>query len=290
MHVAITGGARGIGLEIARAASTRGATVSIGDLDGALAADAAAGLRHASGFALDVCDRDSFSEFLGAAESQSGSVDVLVNNAGVMLIGPFIGADEQRARRMLDVNIGGVITGMQLVLPKMVERGHGHVVNMASTAGKIAARGAAVYCGTKSAVIAITESVQAELRGTGVTLSMVLPGPVNTELSVSIGAAAGVKPIGPEVVAREALRAIEKRLGIVYAPRSVAAAIAPVAMLPRPARDRVLWAMGAHDALFENPPARASYDRRALGIDEPAASPVPTSDPTSAGGGSDGGH
>jgi len=264
-HVVITGGGRGIGLAIGCAASARGATVSIGDLDGGLAAEVAATVPNLSGFALDVCDRASFSAFLDAAEAQNGRIDVLVNNAGVMLIGPFVGSDERRAQRMLDVNVMGVITGMQLVLPRMLAHGAGQVVNMASTAGKVAARGAAVYCGSKAAVIAITESVQAEVRGTGVSISMVLPGPVKTELAVGIGKAAGVKEIGPEVVAGEVMRAIEKRLPVVYAPRSVAAAIAPVGALPRAVRDRLLWAMGAHDALFNNAPQRARYDERALG-------------------------
>ncbi|MHB8694429.1 MAG: SDR family NAD(P)-dependent oxidoreductase, partial [Solirubrobacteraceae bacterium] len=196
-HVAITGGARGIGRAIAQDAAARGATISIGDLDSGLAAETAAALPTAASFSLDVCDRASFQRFLDDAEERFGPIDILVNNAGVMLIGPFLGSDPDRWRRMLDINVGGVITGMQLMLPRMLERGHGHVVNMASTAGKVAARGSAVYCGSKSAVIAITESVQAELRDSDVALSMVLPGPVKTELATGIGTAVGVKEIGP---------------------------------------------------------------------------------------------
>ena len=264
-HVAITGGARGIGRAIAEAAAARGATVSIGDLDHGLAAEIAAGMRHAASFPLDVCDRGSFERFLDGAEERFGPIDILVNNAGVMLIGPFVGSDPDRWRRMLDINVGGVITGMQLMLPRMLERGHGQIVNMASTAGKVAARGSAVYCGSKSAVIAITESVQAELRDTDVAVSMVLPGPVKTELATGIGTAIGVKEIGPEAVAREVLRAIERRLPIVYAPRSVGPMLAPMAALPRPLRDRLLWAMGAHTALYDfDERDRTAYDNRAL--------------------------
>jgi NADP-dependent 3-hydroxy acid dehydrogenase YdfG len=273
-HVAVTGAARGIGRAIAQAAAARGATVSIGDLDAGLAAETAAALPQGAAFPLDVCDRASFTRFLDSAEQRFGPIDILVNNAGIMLIGPFIGSDARRWQKMLDVNVGGVITGMQLMLPRMLERREGHVVNMASTAGKIAARGSAVYCGTKSAVIAITESVQAELRGTDVALSMVLPGPVKTELATGIGKAIGVKEIGPEVVAKEVMRAIEHRLPSVYAPRSVGPMLAPMPALPRPIRDRLLWALGAHSALYEfNEGDRAAYDARALQATASAQAP-----------------
>ncbi|MHB8694493.1 MAG: short-chain dehydrogenase, partial [Solirubrobacteraceae bacterium] len=118
---------------------------------------------------------------------------------------------------------------------------------------------------SKSAVNANTESVQAELRDSDVALSMVLPGPVKTELATGIGTAVGVKEIGPEVVASQVMRAIERRLPVVYAPRSVGPMLAPMAALPRPIRDRLLWAMGAHTALYDfDEHERTAYDNRAL--------------------------
>src|SRR5262249_44599889 len=114
-------------------------------------------------------------------------------------------------------------------------------------------------------VIAITESVQAELRGTGVQVSMVLPGPVKTDLAAGIGAAKGVKEIGPHDVAVAIMRAIDKRLLQVYVPREVGPMLAPMAALPRGVKDRMLWAMGAHTALYDvSEDERSAYNERSL--------------------------
>ena len=99
-----------------------------------------------------------------------------------MPIGPFTGEDDATARRMIDINLHGVIYGMKLVLPGMRERGRGHVVNLASQAGKAGLPGGATYCATKHAVIGLSEAVRAELRDTEIEVSVVMPAVVNTEL------------------------------------------------------------------------------------------------------------
>jgi NAD(P)-dependent dehydrogenase (short-subunit alcohol dehydrogenase family) len=134
---AITGGARGIGLAIATALSRKGARVAIGDLDLELAQKAAEGLGGgAVAFDLDVTDRESFTGFVDAAEKAVGPIDILVNNAGIMPAGPFLEESDETAMRQFDINVHGVILGMKIVLPRMIERRSGHVVNIASQAGK----------------------------------------------------------------------------------------------------------------------------------------------------------
>ena len=110
LHVAITGGARGIGEATAARLRREGARVTLGDVD-ADAVRATAARLGAHGEALDVTDRDSFTAFLDAAEAAQGPIDVLVNNAGIMPIGPFVEEPDSVARRQFDINVHGVILG-----------------------------------------------------------------------------------------------------------------------------------------------------------------------------------
>ena len=175
--VVITGAARGIGLATAKEFVAAGARVALGDLDEALAKEAAAELgAKASGHRLDVTDKASFAAFLAAAEQQHGRpVDVLVNNAGVMPNGAFLDQEDRIDRLTMDVNVYGVIHGMRLALPGMIERGHGHVVNVASLAGKFPIKGLAVYNASKYAVVGLTAATRLEPEGTGVSLTRRAP-------------------------------------------------------------------------------------------------------------------
>ena len=186
--VAITGGARGIGRVTAQALLRQGVRVAIGDVDLPAAQQTAAELsdRSAVGLPLDVTERASFAEFLDTAEAQLGPVDVLINNAGIMPIGPFLDEDDATARRILDINVLGVILGMKLALPRMTARGRGHVVNIASQAGKYGFPGGATYCASKAAVINLSRAVRKELRGSGVEISLISPVAVNTELGLGL--------------------------------------------------------------------------------------------------------
>ena len=182
--VAITGAARGIGRATAEALVREGATVAIGDLDLEVAERTAEEIGpRAAAFALDVTDRASFESFLESVEARFGAVDALINNAGIMLLGPFVDEDDATARRMIDINVHGVMLGMKLALPRFVARGEGHLINIASAAGKAPYPGGAAYCGTKHFVVGVSETVRGELRGTGVDLSVVMPVVVDTELA-----------------------------------------------------------------------------------------------------------
>src|SRR5262249_19209195 len=145
--VAITGGARGIGLATARAFAAAGASVAIGDVDDEAAA-AAAVQTGATAHLLDVRDPASFATFFGAI----GVPDVLVNNAGIAHADSFVNTPPELRDLQIDVNLRGVVNGMAAVIPSMIERGHGHVVNVASLAGRIPIPGAAIFSAPTFAV------------------------------------------------------------------------------------------------------------------------------------------
>src|SRR6185312_9766372 len=162
---AITGAARGIGKATAQAFLRQGMKVAIGDVDLAAAQQTASELgQRTIALPLDVTERESFARFLDEAEKQLGPLDVLVNNAGIMPLGRFVDEDDITARRIIDINLHGVILGMKLGLERMVARNHGHIVNIASQAGKFGAPGGATYSATKHAVVGLTEAVRGELR------------------------------------------------------------------------------------------------------------------------------
>jgi hypothetical protein len=202
---AVTGGARGIGLAIATALARTGTRVAIGDLDGDLAARRAASW-GGTGLGVDVRDEQSYAQFL----DQVGPVDILVNNAGVAVAGNYLETTAAEHTLQIEVNLRGVERGMRLVLPGMVERGRGHVVNIASAAGLIPAPGAAVYTASKQAVVGLTDAVRSELRGTGVTLTAVLPTAVRTEMAAGL-VLRGLPQVDPEAVARAVVRVVGKR-------------------------------------------------------------------------------
>ena len=181
--VAITGGGRGIGRATAAALIAQGARVSIGDIESELAATTAGELGGGTiGLPLDVTDRASFETFLSETESQLGPLDVLINNAGIMPIGPFVNEKDSTAARLIDINLHGVIYGSKLALERFLPRNRGHLVNIASVAGKAGFPGGATYCATKHAVVGLSEAIRAEVRQTNIDVSIVMPVVVNTEL------------------------------------------------------------------------------------------------------------
>jgi NADP-dependent 3-hydroxy acid dehydrogenase YdfG len=172
---AITGAARGIGKATAAAFVREGIKVAIGDLDHELAQQTAAELGHGTiALALDVTDRASFAAFLDTTEEQLGPVDIVVNNAGIMLVGPPVWEeDDGKAQRQIDINVNGVLYGIKEAIPRFRARGAGHLVNIASGAGKIGFAGGATYCGCKHFVVGASEALRAELHGSGIKVSCV---------------------------------------------------------------------------------------------------------------------
>jgi NADP-dependent 3-hydroxy acid dehydrogenase YdfG len=264
---AVTGAARGIGKATAQAFAREGMKVAIGDLDAELAEQAAAELGpNVAGFALDVTRRDSVEAFVDATEERFGPLDVLVNNAGIMPVGRFIDEDDATAERMVDINLHGVIHGMKVVLPRMMARDRGHVVNIASQAGKYGAPGGATYSATKHAVVGLTEAVRGELHieDSAVELSYVMPFIVRTELGTGTEEARGMKKLEPADVADAIVDAIKHGRVDVWVPRSARRTYRFGTLLPRRASESLARGLKFDRVLMgADKQARAAYELRA---------------------------
>jgi NAD(P)-dependent dehydrogenase (short-subunit alcohol dehydrogenase family) len=277
--VAITGGARGIGKATAAALVRKGCRVAIGDLDLPLAERTAAELGGGTiAVALDVTDRASFAAFLDEAERQLGPLDVLVNNAGIMPVTPFAEESTESIRRQVDINLHGVIAGSQMAIGRMRPRGSGHIVNIASQAGKGGVPGIATYSATKHAVVGLSEAIRAELRGTGVEVSCVMPTVVNTELTAGVGQRL-IKAVEPGDVADQIVDALEAPRFDVWVPRANGALFKLVALLPRGVREAIGRLMKIDKLMTEvDHAARHDYEDRAA-HSEPGVEPEPEREP-----------
>jgi NAD(P)-dependent dehydrogenase (short-subunit alcohol dehydrogenase family) len=180
-HAVVTGGGSGIGAAIAQTLLRAGARVTLMGRN-APRLDAqreqCAALGHVACISVDVTQEDSVTR----AFDQAGAVDILVNNAGQAQAAPFTHTDIALWQRMLDVNLTGVFLGTRAVLPGMLERGYGRIVNVASTAGQIGYAYVAAYCAAKHGVIGLTRSLALETATRGITVNAVCPGYTETEL------------------------------------------------------------------------------------------------------------
>src|SRR3979411_3174329 len=264
---AITGAARGIGRATVEAFLRKGMKVAIGDVDFDAAQKTAAELGpSAVALPLDVTDRASFAAFLDGAEEQLGPVDVLVNNAGIMQVGRFIDEDDLTARRMVDINIHGVILGTKLALERMIPRDRGHIVNISSQAGKFGAPGGATYSATKHAVVGLTEAVRGELRlmDAHIDLSYVMPFIVNTELGGGLGEARGMSNLEPAEVADAIVEALQFGIVDVWVPKSAKRTNVLGVLLPRPLSEGMARALKADRVLATaDLDSRREYELRA---------------------------
>ncbi|GGE10027.1 oxidoreductase [Marinithermofilum abyssi] len=134
----------------------------------------------------DVTRREDVEQLVQRAEAECGAVDILVNNAGVMLLSFLKNDHIEEWERMVDVNIKGVLYGVHAVLPGMLKRGEGHIVNVSSVAGHEVFPSASVYCATKYAVRALSMGIEKELAKSGVRVTNISPGAVATELTQHI--------------------------------------------------------------------------------------------------------
>ncbi|MCX2932721.1 SDR family oxidoreductase [Mycobacterium sp. CVI_P3] len=266
--IAITGAARGIGFATARALAQRGARVVIGDRDVALEESAVAQLSKlgpVSGYPLDVSDPESFATFLDKARADGGGhIDILINNAGVMPVGPFLDHSDQAVRTAVEVNFYGVLTGCRLVLPEMLRRRAGHIVNIASMAGMMAVPGQALYAGTKFAVVGLSTALSDEYAGQGVQISCVMPSFTNTELIAGTKATGATKPVQPEDIAAAVVKTLDKPKTAVSVPSWSRPVAGAAALLPTRGRRWLSKKMGTDRVFLDfDVTVRAAYEQRA---------------------------
>jgi short-subunit dehydrogenase len=239
--------------------------VAIGDLDAAAARAAAEDIGSGTlALELDVTDRASFEAFLDRVEAELGPLDVIINNAGIVHLGPFVDEDEASQIRQIDINLHGPITGTKLALRRMRPRRRGHIVNVASSAGKFTAPGIATYTATKHGVVGFTEAVRWEQRGSGIDLSIVMPGVVRTEMIAGYKKVRGVQEVEPADVAAAIVDALKFPRVEVFVPRAVGRIWRALNFVPRGVREAVLRAMRVDQVTWQaDRSARAAYERRA---------------------------
>ncbi|PYI67685.1 short-chain dehydrogenase [Arthrobacter livingstonensis] len=258
--VAVTGGANGIGLEIARLLAMAGAKTAIGDRDGEAARNAAGELGGILlGVDLDVTDPDSFANFLTTVETAWGPIDVLVNNAGVMWVGPFDAEPDAAAERQIAVNLLGVIRGVKLAAPAMVARGSGHIITIASAASLLTTPGEASYAASKQGVLGYLKAVRAELRGIPVKLSVIMPAVVDTELAAGTGTGAA-KMLQPADVAAAVLRTIARPRFEVTIPGYIGPLTRAVNVLPERMREALFRRLVPDQVRQVDREVRAKYE------------------------------
>jgi NAD(P)-dependent dehydrogenase (short-subunit alcohol dehydrogenase family) len=260
----VTGGGRGIGKAISRSLGREGVRVAIADLDATVAEAAAAETgAGAIGLALDVTDRPAFTAALDRIEQELGPIDIVVNNAGIMPIGPFEEESDATAIRQLELNLHAVIHGSKEAVRRMKPRRTGHIVNVASIAGKFGAPGGATYSACKHGVVGLSESLRAELYGTGVEVHVVMPAFVNTELIAGTNELKGVKRQNPEDVAEAVVEALQYGRFDVFVPKNLVGLVRSAALTPRSFSEWLGRKMGGSALLGADKGARAAYEARA---------------------------
>jgi short-subunit dehydrogenase len=231
LHVAVTGASAGIGAAIAREYAANGARLTLVARRRALLEPLAAELLAAHGTRTHIVVADlgalaDATAWLAGAEQALGPIDVLVNNAGVQIVGPSVGSDVAAAEALLTVDLLAPLRLCLAVLPDMVARGGGCIVNVASMAAIAPTPGMTYYSAAKAGLAGASEALRGELRRTGVHVVTVYPGPVRTEMEAAArtryepSVVTANLPTGePAVLARRIRRAVERRSARVVFPR-----------------------------------------------------------------------
>ena len=179
----VTGAGRGMGAAIATRLVEEGARVAVTDVDGATAESTAAALgAAAAGLRVDITDADSVRAGVSQAEKALGPIDVLVNNAGWERMAPFLDTDEDLWDRLIDINLKGPLRCAHAVLPGMVERQAGRVINISSDAARVGSTGESVYSAAKAGIIGFTKTLAREMARFTITANVICPGPTDTRL------------------------------------------------------------------------------------------------------------
>ncbi len=254
----VTGGASGIGRAVCEELARRGANVVAADIDGAKAEETAARIVAGAGTAraarVDVSDAAQVEELVASTVSRDGRIDYMFNNAGIALFGDVRDMTLAQWKRILEVNLHGVVHGVAAAYPRMVAQGSGHIVNTASLAGLVPTPGATAYAATKHAVVGLSTSLRGEAHAFGVKVSVVCPGLIDTPIKDSLTylnldkqkmlADPAFRLLPADACARAILRGVERNRPIItvtalasvfwrlyrLAPGMVAARLGPLAM------------------------------------------------------------
>lgn len=233
----ITGGASGIGSALGEALAIRGCEVVLADLDSELAENVTAGIRSrglkATASSVDVTNFAAIRNTIDETMRRSGRLDYMFNNAGISMSGEVLAHRIEDWDRILDVNLRGVINGIQAALPYLVSQGFGHIVNTASMRGLVPVPLSVSYGASKAAVISISKSLRAEVASAGVRVSVLCPGVIKTpmvlggrhhrDLQPELGKIQRenwqrLLPMDPHAFARKALRQIARNKPIIVIP------------------------------------------------------------------------
>jgi short-subunit dehydrogenase len=249
--------------------ASAGASVAVADIDGRAVNEAAHQIgASAVGMRLDVADGEGFRAFLDLAEASHGPLTIMVNNAGVDWVGPFHEEPDAVTRREIEINLYGTTLGSKLALQRMLPRRSGHLINIASGAGRVPLPGTSTYSATKHGVVGLTESLRLEYRNSGISFSVVQPSQVKTAMIDGQAQPRALPVISPEDVAAAVLDALRRRRFEVWVPRSQGVTAKLGLLLPRPARDFVLRTIGVpRIAQDTDAAARRAYHDRAFGRD-----------------------
>jgi short-subunit dehydrogenase len=252
----ITGASAGIGRELARQVANRARTLVLVARREQRLNELRDELRNQNvqlnvlTRAVDLCDRSQIDELMRWLEQNKIDVDFLINNAGLGDVGPFATSPPHRNEEMLQVNIVALTTLTRALLPQMISRKRGAILNVSSSAGFLPIRGMAVYAATKAYVNSFSEALRAELRGSGVTVTALCPGPVHTEFGDVAKRPGGEPEQGPEFVyvsvektARDALAAVEADRPLVIPGLFMKLGMFLVRITPMPIL-RLAWRLG----------------------------------------------
>ena len=247
--VLVTGGGSGIGRALGHELAQAGARVILADIDHDAASDAAGRINasgdhpEATGSALDVRDAEAFRAAVDSIIEATGGIDVVINNAGISMGGPTHHLSSAHWDRIIDVNLKGVVNGVLAAYPRMVEQGHGQIVNTASGAGLVAPPYVVAYAATKHAVVGLSMGLRPEAARHGVRVSALCPGSVETPILDRPPDADLPSADTPPVTARDYARV----LGFTPMPvellahRAVRAMARDRALIVEPHAARMLW-------------------------------------------------
>jgi NAD(P)-dependent dehydrogenase (short-subunit alcohol dehydrogenase family) len=261
----VTGGTRGVGRSLVDALAQRGVAVALCARDADEVARAAGEVgRGAIGRAVDVSDRAAYGEFIADAERELGSIDILVNVAGIMPIGPFDEEGDDTTRRIIDVNLMAAIHSTKEVARRMKRRGSGHIVNVASAASWIPGGGGATYCASKAGLLGYCQSVALELNGTGVAVSLIAPGFIDTDMISGVKDPPGLRRVTAEEVSATIIDVLERPRFAAFVPRRIGPMALALSATPFRMRRWLARTAGTDTLMLEaDAELRAGYEARA---------------------------